>query len=496
MKTGDFARLYRWELRQTVRSPLLWVIMAILGGALLWAALDTAAFHRAQTVAQEKTLQAQAAHDANLRARRQAYAAPAGPDAPAIPYWQDPTGISGFSQYFIFKHAMKPHLPLSPLAAGVSDIAPSRVPIKLNTVFGFDEGYDFENPRGLSLGRFDMAFVLAVLLPLSLILIFGLMGSFERDRGMMRLIAAQSASPRSWMASRLAAILTCVMPVAVLELLVALLAAGALPGAALSELLAAILLLVGYILFWSGICALVLSRLPGSAQALGQLTAVWTILVVGLPLFLSLAAALLDPAPAGVGYVDALRRTSDAVQKESVRIVRDGFAADPRLSGEIPLTGQMDHATRLTFLTPEMERRLQPLQQAARDYRARQDSLSRVAGFAVPVLGLQEALADLAGTGRARQDSFLDQARAYQLRLRAIVYPLVQREAVSPSPQRVPPARGRLNAPEGDFLPGFAMWDGSAEERTQPALLFALWTGFLGLGLGVVALRATRRWPL
>ncbi|MGO4781721.1 hypothetical protein AB4084_40165, partial [Lysobacter sp. 2RAB21] len=80
----------------------------------------------------------------------------AEPAPASVPYWQDPTDIAGFSRYFLRAHSYKPNLPLSPLAVGGSDLMPSRLPVKLETPFGVEPAYDFENPRGLGLGRFDL----------------------------------------------------------------------------------------------------------------------------------------------------------------------------------------------------------------------------------------------------------------------------------------------------------------------------------------------------
>lgn len=495
MRNGEFSRLLSWELRHTARSKVLWIVLLLFGASLAWSSLDTAAFHRAQTAAQERTIAAEQAHQRSIGQRREAYAIPATPSEPEVPYWQDPTSISGLSQYFLFKHAMKPHLPLSLIAAGTSDIAPSRLPIKLNTLFGFDDSYDFENPRGLAIGRFDMAFVLAVLLPVSLILIFGLIVTFERDMGMTRMIAAQSASARSWLAARFAAILAWVLPIIILQLLVAVMVAGVSLGDAPWELLAAISLVSAYVLLWTGICAIILSRFPTSSQALAQLGAVWVVLVAGLPLIWFFAVSAFDPAPSGVGYLNAMRSTNDAVLAQAGKIIQDAFAADDKLRQDIPLIGQMDHATRLTFLVPETERRLSQLRSQFEEHVERQASLSHTAGYLLPVLGLQESLAKLSGTDQARHREFLRQARAYQLDLRRIVYPLVQRESVAPSPFRAPRPRGRFNAPTGDFLPAFTMQDIAAQERSASVMPFSLWMVAAAMALITAALWTTRRWP-
>lgn len=495
MSAPRFIDLFVWEWRQLGRTPLLWAVLLTLTASFLWGAVNTAGLHRAQNEAQLRTLAAEAAHRTSLAERSQTYRTPVTENAPAVPYWQDPTNVSGFSQYFVFQHALKPHLPLSPLAAGVSDIAPSRIEVKLNTVFGFDDSYDFENPRGLALGRFDLGFALVYLLPIGLILLFGLLVTFERDRGMLRLVAAQSTAPRLWLGARVAAILAWTIPVAMTALLLSLAIAGAALQAALPEVVAALLLATAYILLWTGIAMLVLARLPGAASALGALAAVWTALTIGLPLLGSVLTSGLSPPPSAIAYVDMQRRTNDAIQTERDVIVERAIAARPDLSGAQERIAGMDHATRLTFLVPETERRLAPYRALRTEHVARQAEISTIAGYLIPPLGLEAALATLAGTSDTRHRQFEAQARAYQLRLRGILYPLVQREMATPSPVSVPATRGRFNLESRDILPRFAMADQPASARVGAVVPLAFWLLLVGGLLGGLGLRRTGNWP-
>ena len=494
MSTPRFRDLFAWEWRQVGRTPLLWAVLLTLTASFLWGAANTARFHHAQTQAQARTLAAEAAHRADIGRRAQKYRTAITPDAPEVPYWQDPTSIAGFSQYFVFRHALKPHLPLSPLAAGASDLAPGRLQVKLNTVFGLDDSYDFENPRGLALGRFDLGFALVYLLPIALILLFGLLVTFERDREILRLVAAQSTGPRLWLTARMAAILAWTLPVVLVALLLSLGAAGVSFAAAWPELLAALLLVAAYISLWTGIAALVLSRLPGAAGALSTLTAIWAILTIGLPLLGSVLISAVSPAPSGIAYVDIQRRTNDAIQADRDAIVESAIAARPQLRAAGGGIGEMDHATSLTFLVPETEKRLAPFREAITANIERQARIAAVAGYLIPPLGLEAGLATLAGTGDTRQRQFETQARSYQLRLRGILYPLVQREIAHPTPMNDPATRGRFNLHDRDILPAFRMSDEPAIARVAAVLPLALWLLLLGGVLTWLGLRVAR-WP-
>ncbi|WP_298091386.1 DUF3526 domain-containing protein [uncultured Sphingomonas sp.] len=492
MTGAGFRPLFAWEWRRVAQTPLFWLVQAALVASMVWAALDTAALHHEQDAAAARTLAADAAHRASVRERFDAYRTPMTLDAPAIPYWQDPSNVSGFSQYFVAPHAVKPHLPLSPLAVGTSDLAPSRVEVKLATLFGIDERYDFENPRGLALGRFDLGFVLALLLPMALILLYGLLVSFERDRGMIRLLAAQATPPRTWLAARIAAVAAWAVPVTLAGLVLALALAGARIGAAIPELAAALLLVLAYVALWTGIALLVLSRLPGAAAALGTLAAIWAVLTLGLPMAGAAITSAIAPPPASSGWIDAQRRTTDAIEMKADAIIAQGIAQRPDLAGASDRMASLDHATKLTFLIPETEHRLATLHLARLAYARDQRRNARLAGFLAPPLGLSQALATLAGTDGARQYRFEAQARAYQLRLRGLLYPLVQREAARPTPQGT--TRGRYSLSDTNILPPFALRDTSAAQRAGSVMPFAGWLFLLGLALGALGLRRATRW--
>lgn len=43
--------IYVWELRRALRSPLQWILMALVFAAFIWATQSTARLHHAQTAA-------------------------------------------------------------------------------------------------------------------------------------------------------------------------------------------------------------------------------------------------------------------------------------------------------------------------------------------------------------------------------------------------------------------------------------------------------------
>jgi ABC-2 type transport system permease protein len=311
-----FSSLYVWEAHRALCSPLLWLLLALIAAAFLWGAQSTARMHRAQTDALERLALAESAATAQWQEQAARNAVRA---SEPLPYWQDATDVAGFSQYFLFRHSFKPHLPASVLAVGVSDLQPVYQRVRLTTPFGQDASYDFHSPRALTLGSFDLSFVIVCLLPIATILGFVLPVTFERDRGVMRLIAAQSTTPRQWLHARMFAILSVLLSGTGVAFVAALAFVGVSLAQAAPEIAASMSIVVAYILFWAAIVYAVLTRWPHGWTALGTLITVWTVLVIALPLLAGRIASASMPSVA-----------ADEVETRSIRgITRLGGARRP-----------------------------------------------------------------------------------------------------------------------------------------------------------------------
>lgn len=496
MSAPAFRDLFIWEWRHVGRSPLLWSIVFVLLASFTWGAATTAFKHDQQTAALERARADDQALIASIAERALAYRAKITEDAGQVAYWQDPTNVAGYSEYFVRRHALKPHLPLSPLATGVSDLAPSRLEIKLNTPFGFNDTYDFENPRGLALGRFDFAFAVVVLLPIGLLLLCALLITFERDRGMLRLVAAQAVGPRRWIGARMAAILAWFVPAVLLAQVVALAIAGVPLGEVAGPLGVSLVLTLLYICFWSGIALFVLARQPTAGAALGMFGAIWALLIIGLPMAVSALVATFDPPPSAIEYVDAQRRVRDEIDAQREELLTHALGARPDLAAHVHRATSLDYATRLSFLVPEIERRLSPQRVAMEHHRVRQERVALATGFLLPTLGIESAFAALAGTDPERQRRFEQAAREYQQQLRACVYPLVQAEITRPPAPPIRETRGRLNLPEPLDLPEFGMTETSNAERIRNVLPFALWLTLVAAVISIAGWRRADQWQV
>lgn len=411
-----------------------------------------------------------------------------------MPYWQDVTDVSGFSQYFLFRHSFKPHLPTSALATGVSDLLPAWQKIKLTTPFAREASYDFRSPRALALGQFDLAFVVAYLLPIVLILGLIFPATVERDHGALRLAAAQSASPRRWLHPRLLALLTLQLT----GICVALLSALALAGVPLidagAEVAATLGVVVAYAAFWAALVYLVLTRWPHGWTAVGTMVALWALLVIAMPL-LTNQLLMERAASAAASVVDLRRQVDRRIDAERAAIVRAAFEASPELAPHVDEAGSIDYSTRLSFLTPAIERALESDWLSSQAQKSRASRYARLQSLLIPSLGIQSSLATLAGTDLERHRDFEARTREFQLELRSMFYPLMHAQIVRPTPRPHEDSAGRFSFTDYDAIPVFRNSVYERDASLRDAWVQGLAAFALALGLVTIGALRLRRWP-
>lgn len=488
---AGWRELFAWEWRRIARERVFWCVVALLALAFCSGAWSGGTLAQEQQAAQAAQARADDAWRGEIAQRARDYARPAAEPAP---YWQDPTDVAGFSRYQLRQHAYKPVLPLAPLAVGIADLLPSRWPVKLDTLFGVEPVYDFEPPRSLALGRFDLGFAVVTVLPVAVIALAGLLGTFERDRGMLRLIAAQSTSPLAWLSARLLALTAWLLPAIALVLTLALAVGGADLAAAWPEWLAALLLVTAYALFWLALAFFVLAAWPGAAGAVGSLLSIWLVLAVALPMLGKFVADLWLPAPSRMLYVDAQRRNDADMAQQRDTLVSDALNARADLAALAHRADSLDYATRQTLLVPVAEQRLAGWQQRFADHATSREALSAVFGFIAPPLGLEAALATLSGNDLVRHRRYETQVRRYQVQLREFFWPRIQGEIVTPTP-RPPGSYARLNFTDYGAIPAYAGLTEGAAERVRAVLPLAAWLFALSLLLTAAAARRLRHWP-
>jgi ABC-2 type transport system permease protein len=469
------------------------VVLAVCLVAGTWGALNTARLHADQRADLARLDEHEAAWYADVQSRAARYAEPS---SEAVPYWQDPTGASGFSRYFLRRFAGKPHLPLSVLAVGQSDLQPFAVPLRLETLFGGDPVYDFEPPRALATGLFDLSFLLVFVLPLSAGAIVATIAAQERDRGILPLIAAQPLSPRQWWLARIGAVAMVTVPGIVLCAVLSLALAGAPVVKAPIETIAAAALVGAHTLLWISLGGVCVARGLSAVGTLSIVTAVWLVFTIATPLAGSFVLQVVSPRPSMAAHVDELRRTTDAVQADANAVVQRRLVAYLGSdAGSVDPT-TLDYATRLVLITQEMEARLADQERRRQEYARAASRVAETLSWLSPQVAFHTALAELAGTDAGRHRAFLQSVRAFQLELRAFMYPRVLETVRSTSQKACHACPGRLTFVDYDAIPRFSWQDPPATVRAASAFRAAGWLGLLAAMLAVVGIGGVRTWAL
>ena len=480
-----------YECRRVLRAPIVWAVLVLNGVAGGWGARNASRLHNDQMLDLIRLQQAESAWYADVRQRAADYERPS---TVAVPYWQDPTSASGFSRDFLRRFAAKPHLPLSALAVGQSDLLPFAIPIRLETLFGGDPVYDYEPPRALATGIFDLGFVVIFILPITLGVAAAAIGGRERDAGILPLVASQPMAPRRWWALRLGALTAVLVPGTLLGVVIALLSAGAPIIRAWHDTIAALAIIALYSLLWVAVAALALTRGHGVVSTASTVGAVWLVLTVVIPAVGSAAVRVVAPARSPALDVSELRQTADSVQADASDVVRRRLITHLGPGSAGIDAASLDYATRLVLITQELEERL-AAREVAREHRQRViDRLSGFVDWVSPPVAVQSALANIAGTGRTRHEAFLRETRAFQLSLREFMYPRVLHQAGRATAKICAVCPGRLTFTEFDAIPVFALREPLTRDRLSSALATAGWLLILIVALAVASHRRAFAW--
>ena len=307
----------------------------------------------------------------------------------------------------------------------------------------------------LRFGELTPAFVLQTLAPLLVIfLAYGAVAS-ERERGTLRLVAAQGLEPSRMMMGKLAAhggAVGLILAPAAAALLISVLAGWAPPGPAMLMLLSYGL----YLAIWAVGAVLISALARRSRDALIVLVSIWMVLVVLIPRTLpEIAAQLSTPTriETDIAIHEDLKKIGDShnpddpyfsafkartLAKYGVQRVED---LPVQWGGLVGMEGER--------LTSELFDRY------AREAFAReqvQNSFVRGFGAVSPVIALRQASMSLAGTDTESHQDFLEQVERYRY---AFVQALNQMQ-VEQIPNRNAGEDPRISADNWKRVPSFA----------------------------------------
>lgn len=270
----------------------------------------------------------------------------------------------------------------------------------------------------LRFGELTPAFVLQTLAPL--LVIFLAYGSVagERERGTLRLLAAQGLGSAPLLIGKLAAyggVAALILAPAAVALLIAMVLGWAPPG----PVLLLILIYGLYLAIWAVMAILISALARRSRDALILLVSLWMVLVVLIPRTLPEAAALQTQTPTRI-------ETDIAIHEDLKKIGDSHDPDDPYFSAFKARTLARYGVTRVEDLPVqwgglvgmEGERLTSQLfDRHAREAFAReqaQNGLVRAFGAVSPLIALRQASMSLAGADVESHQNFLNQVERYR----------------------------------------------------------------------------------
>ncbi|MEM9293479.1 MAG: ABC transporter permease subunit [Acidobacteriota bacterium] len=254
----------------------------------------------------------------------------------AAPLWQD---------WYAGTRLLREPAPLAGIATGSLDDSPRVARVNRRANPFLEEGTHIENPE---LGRteaIDLIFVLAVLIPL-LIGVLGMgCGAYERETGLVHLIAVQRGRASSWFLARAAAIAI----LASAAVLVVVAAVVALAGAFNRDGLGLIALALLYTALWAGLLTATAVAARSRREAALAYGGVWILLVVLAPTLMSERALSSTAANAGLTTaLDQRAKQYEGYDEEATHLLEHLYSQRPDLKAQ--------PAASLETLPPEIER--------------------------------------------------------------------------------------------------------------------------------------------
>jgi ABC-2 type transport system permease protein len=353
----------------------------------------------------------------------------------------------GGAAYYAFHLTYDPPTSFAFAALGQRDAAPWRHRIRMLAVEGQIYENDVGNPEFALLGRFDLAFLTAFVLPLILIMMLHDSRAGERTAGRYELLAATSGGTRSlWIVRtslRTGAVCLCVI--------VPLLAGCVTSAASWNASLAGVALVIVHGAFWAVLCYWLASWNQAAPAILATLTGVWIVLAVVVPVGGRMIIDQVVPIPSGADIA--------MTQREAVNEAWDL----PKPATMMPFVER--HPEWSTYAAVEQpfewkwyyafqqvgDQKTEALSKAYSDGRRKRDHLAARLSLLAPPALIERAFQRLAGTDMRATLAYEEAVRAFHAALRAFHYPKLFRDE--------PYERARL-----DEMPLFAP-DGRMREQ-------------------------------
>ena len=279
----------------------------------------------------------------------------------------------------------------------------------------------------LRFGRLTPASVLSLLLPLFVVVAGFASVSAERERGTLRLLLAQGATPAQILAGKVlgtgAVAALAALPIGLAA--VAIAGSGAVGPVSMGRMAGLAAIYAAYLAGWVLVTVLASSFRGSSRSALALLLAAWVALCVAVPRLGASVAGALHPLPSRAEFTAQVERALNEVgdshnpQDPFFRSLRDEYLARYEVSSveELPVNwGGVVSREGEAISSRIQEEHQQDLVEGQR----RQDHVLSWAGLLSPYLAARDLSMAVSGTGPEAVEAFRAQAEAHR-------YDLIQR---------------------------------------------------------------------
>ncbi|MBC6995135.1 ABC transporter permease subunit [Neolewinella lacunae] len=402
----------KFELRRLARSPLTWLLLLCLLVFFGFSFYSSSQhLHRkaesvnAMLEAQQKELTAQSLLADSLRRGT----------AEVAGWWQDPTNpivVGGIWRGG--RVVVVPPQPNNYLALGMQDLRPDAWLLRMTGKQARGD-VEFENPVNLSFGAFDLAFVIAFLLPLLVIALSFDLISAERELGTLPMLRAQPVMGRKLFFAKALARFSLLAAAALLALLPFFLLAGVSPFSAAG--LGTVVLVLLSLLLWF-LVALGINLLGGnSAVNALQCVGAWLIIALLLPVLANMLSEKLSPIPSRAAFLNSERATDKYLEESREDRLSAFYQQHPNYERKSEEEQDWrDYYRELLGLMPQEDAIRDSINRPFDEQIAAQEALSEKLLWLSPSLSIYAQLGVLAGTDREAGQSL--EAEAEQLRQR------------------------------------------------------------------------------
>lgn len=326
----------------------------------------------------------------------------------------------GSAAYYTFHLTYDPPSNFAFAALGQRDAAPWKHKIRMLALEGQIHETDAANPDFALLGRFDYAFVSAMLAPLLVIVLLHDVRARERAHGRLALLEATSSAGQLWLqraSLRMAGL--------AMALLVPLWIGAIVAGTSAGVVAIASATIIAHLAFWWAVTAWMNTKAWTAPVNLTALIGLWLAFAVAGPAAVKASVDAAIPIPAGGEIL--------LTQREAVNDAWDL----PKQATMIPFVEHHPDLAPYTQIEAAFEwkwyyafqqvgdQTVEPLSTAYRDGRRRRDRLAATLAWLSPPARVERTLQHAARTDAHAVALYEDKVRAFHAQLRAYYYPLM-----------------------------------------------------------------------